>query len=46
MKAEQVKQIRDLVDKGGWAAVRRHPELSKVWAAALADQRRVEAEAD
>lgn len=32
MTKEQTNQVRALVDTGGWDAVRKDPELSKVWA--------------
>jgi hypothetical protein len=43
MTTEQAKQIRDLVDRGGWAAVRVHPVLGPIWAKAVAEQRKFEA---
>jgi hypothetical protein len=43
MTKEQAKQIRELVDRSGWAAVRVHPALGPIWAEATAEQRRFEA---
>lgn len=31
MSKEQLKMLRELVDAGGWDAVRRHPELWAAW---------------
>ncbi len=31
MTQAQTNEIRELVKKGGWSAVRSHPTLSKVW---------------
>jgi len=43
MTKKQAKQIRDLVDRGGWAAVRVHPVLGPILAKAMAEQRKFEA---
>jgi hypothetical protein len=37
MTTQQANEIRELVDKGGWDAVRKHPTLSKIWAKHLRD---------
>jgi hypothetical protein len=35
MTTLQAGQIRQLVDAGGWAAVRNHTELGPIWEAAV-----------
>jgi hypothetical protein len=39
MTQDQAKEIRTIVDSEGWDGVRRHPELSKVWAKELRKQK-------
>lgn len=36
----QIQQIKALVDRGGWNAVRQHPELSRVWAKSVQESRK------
>lgn len=40
MTKDQVQQIKALVDRGGWDAVRNHPSLSQVWRRSVAESRK------
>lgn len=40
MTKDQVSQIKAIVDRGGWDAVRKHQALSQVWAKSVSESRK------
>jgi hypothetical protein len=39
VNAKQINEIKSIVDKSGWQAVRSHPELGPLWAKHLSDSK-------
>lgn len=39
MNTKQAEEIKRLVDKSGWNAVRNHPVLGKIWAKSVAQSK-------